>query len=48
MIVWLHDHLIELLGGMFAAMALILLIRWGVWRFAPKAVKGKTQVSFTD
>ncbi len=48
MIAWLHDHLIEVLGAVIAAIILFLFARWMLIRTRNQSAKGKTQVSYTD
>jgi membrane protein DedA with SNARE-associated domain len=48
MIAWLHEHLIEVLGGVIGAFILFLIVRWTLLRTRNQSAKAKTQVSYTD
>ncbi|MBL8167492.1 MAG: VTT domain-containing protein [Acidobacteria bacterium] len=48
MIDWLGEHVLEVLGILLGLGLLILLVRWMMARLRRPAVKGKTQISFSD
>jgi membrane protein YqaA with SNARE-associated domain len=45
---WLESHIVEVLAGVIAALALFFVARWLVLRSKPQPQKQKAQASFTD
>jgi membrane protein DedA with SNARE-associated domain len=45
---WLESHIVEVLAGVIAALALFFIARWLVLRLRTQPPDQKTQASFTD